>query len=470
MLFNTFDFIGFFFVVWLIYLNLTKRAQNLFLLLASLYFYGYSNLNFLWLVILSLFSSYFFSRIIARNNSSIFQKKLYLTISVLIQLGILFLFKGFHFFTDDIKFKLASFFGPINLDGLDIIIPLGLSFYSFQLIGYLVDVYKGDLKVEKNIIDYSLFITFFPQLMAGPIERGRDLLAQIKMKREINKDILFTGLGLLIWGYFQKVVIADNLAPYYRDFFNNPSPQNTITSLLAIYVGIIRVYCDFAGYSNIARGLGHLLGFKLSLNFDNPLFSTGPIQLWKRWHITLVRWFTNYCFHPVLKFFNRYISFNKSAVISLLTTTTLIGVWHGLSLKFILWGFSNGILYLTYRLIPKINFLSKIEIPKWLQNFVWINLWGFFGLLYLAQDLKDIPLHLENLTRGWGPVREDLYLSVIIFGGILLIVELFHEKNKEDYLFSKRSYVFRSTVMFILFVIIYFSGSINENPFVYFVF
>lgn len=469
MNFNSFDFLLFFICVWFIYIVLTKKAQNLFLVVSSLFFYGYSNLNFLALILISTLVAYasaLLQEFFTHNKA----KLACLTSAVLFQLFILLTFKSFHFFTHDFQEIFSSFFGKNNVDGLEVIIPLGLSFYTFQIMGYLIDVYKGEHPAERNIVSFSLFVTFFPQLLAGPIERAKDLLKQINSERSLGQEKILNGFGLICWGYTQKVVIADNLAPYYRDFFIYPGPENSIVTLLAIYLGILRVYCDFAGYCNIARGGASLLGFNLSVNFYNPLFSTGPAQLWRRWHMTLVNWFAFYVFRPLAKYLKKRLSYNFSAFIALIMTTALIGAWHGLNLKFILWGLTNGLLYLAYRFIHSSRMLRPIKIPKLIANIIWINIWGIFGLLYLANDLSDIPLHLNNLTRGLGPVDLDLWLSVVIFGGLLLVVEYGHEKSQEKYFFSDKGPLFRLSCCLFLISVIYLSGATNENPFVYFVF
>lgn len=375
-----------------------------------------------------------------------------------------------NFYTKEFQETISNLLNLEVNDNLSLLIPLGVSFYTFQKMGYLIDVYKKRIDAEKNLINFSLFIVFFPQLIAGPIERAKNLLTQIKSDRRIDFESILNGIGLITFGYFQKVVIADNLAPFYIELMGSPKIQNTYVAFLTIYMGVLRVYCDFSGYSKIARGTASMLGFELSENFKNPLFSTGAADMWRRWHITLVEWFKLYLFAPLLGFLRKKTSKNVAIVISLLVTTTAIGLWHGISLNFLLWGLLNGLSYIIYHLLNSKNVFSSFKIPNFLKTLIWFHIWGLFGYAYASRGIEDLPLHVQNFFQGPGPVPLDLLLTIVIFGGILLFFEYLHEKDNSPFFLKKRSLSFRLTSIAILYFLILFCGTINESKFVYFQF
>lgn len=476
MLFNSFDFILFFVVVWILYIILNRKAQNFLLMSASLFFYGYWDLKFLGLMLASAVIDYLCTIQIARKieqgqKSNWFGgAKLYLWISIVFNLGILITFKSYHFFTPELQKILLTVFNKTSPDSLQIIIPAGISFYTFQLIAYVVDVYKDEQKAVKNIIDFTLFVSFFPQLLSGPIERAKNLVTQIQKDRVINQEAILNGIGLLTFGFFQKVVVADNLTPFFNMYLGSPQETNTGMIFLIVYLGVIRFYCDFAGYSNIARGLGSLLGFRLSVNFRNPLLATSPAKVWRRWHITLTQWFYRYFFLPLVEKLRRFNLGNYCLPIALLVTTGLVGLWHGFELHHFIWGLAQGILYVIYHFIGKLGKKYNIKVPVVIAVLVWFHLLGFSGFFNVINDISEMAIHYKSFMNGLGPINMEVVYTLLYFGGILFTIEIMHERNGERFFFANRSPLFRLSVISFLFFIIISAGVLGERPFVYFQF
>ena len=342
MLFNTWVFGGFLILVLSIYWLLrTPNFQNPFLLIASLFFYGFGGVKFLALILLCSFSAYVAGRLIELHPQ---HSRKFLVTTALITLGTLFVFKYFNFFMDNFTTRLG--WVGIELDSITVrlVLPIGISFFTFQSLGYVVDVHRGTVPAEKNPIVFFLFVTFFPQLVAGPIERANHLLPQIKKQRNLTGDDLLSGTFLLLQGLVKKIVIADNIKPIVDVLFAQEDLSSPL--VVAALVGFtFQIYCDFSGYSDIARGVSRLLGFRLLLNFQRPYWSSSPSEFWNRWHITLSNWFRDYVY---IALGGNRVSLGRN-FINLFLTMTLSGLWHGASTNFILWGAYHGLLLIAYR-------------------------------------------------------------------------------------------------------------------------
>ena len=298
MIFNSIDFLFFIPVVVLVYWISNHKIQNLFLLFASLFFYGFWDWRFLSLLILSSVIDYISALGIQKyeNNSS--YKRMFLTFSLVSNLGILGFFKYFNFFIDNASRILGVFGLHSSVSTLEIILPLGISFYTFQTLSYTIDVYRGELKPVKNFTDFALYVSFFPQLVAGPIERATRLLPQIQSPRTWNFIQVQEGTFLILLGYFKKVFVADNIGEIVNQIYAMPDPSGS-KIFIALIAFFFQIYCDFSGYSDIARGLSKWMGFELMRNFNLPVFSVNVIDLWKRWHISLMSWFRDYVYIPL---------------------------------------------------------------------------------------------------------------------------------------------------------------------------
>lgn len=343
MLFNSFAFVIFGTIVVVGSWALPgRRTKNMLLLAASITFYAYSDWKLLFLILLCAADGYLVGRMLAAHRD---QARPLLFVGIGLPLVILGAFKYFGFFVDEIgRITEAVGLGAPDL-ALSLVLPVGISFYTFQTIGYVIDVHRGSLEPERDVLDFFLFVTFFPQLVAGPIERGTNLLPQIKSTRHVRGDDLLHGSYLIAQGYAKKVLIADNIKPIVDSIFALQDPSGTLLAIATLGFAV-QIYGDFSGYTDIARGVARILGFKLLLNFRRPYWSRNPAEFWNRWHITLSNWFRDYVYIP--------LGGNRAGagrtLGNLMTTMTLSGLWHGASLNFVLWGSFHGCVLIVHRL------------------------------------------------------------------------------------------------------------------------
>lgn len=386
MLFNSINFLVFLPIVFLLYWFVAKgnlKFQNIILLIASYFFYACWDYRFLFILIFSTSLDYFAGIKIAESKSQL-RKKCWLWLTIVINLGILIVFKYFNFFASSIADGFSLFGLTTNFWTLKVILPLGISFYTFHGLSYVIDIYKNKIKPERNFIDYSLFVSFFPLLVAGPIERATHLLPQIGKKREFNTANAVDGLKQMLWGLFKKIVIADNFAGYSNIIFGNSAAYSGSTLLLGALFFTFQIYCDFSGYSDIAIGTARLFGINLLRNFAFPYFSRSIAEFWRRWHISLSSWFKDYLYIPLggstggmwMKIRNTFLIFLVS------------GFWHGANWTFIVWGFLNAlyimpsILFKTNRnhldivakgkYLPTIKEFASVAVTFSLTVFAWI--------------------------------------------------------------------------------------------------
>ena len=347
MLFNSPTFVLFFIVVFALYWGVRVRvAQNALLLVASYIFYGAWSWKFLLLLIASTIIDYGCGLLISRASDPQ-RKRLIMLASVTANLLFLATFKYLGFFVREAAQLLESLGFQANLPVLEIVLPVGISFYTFQTIGYVVDVYRGKVPAERNLLDYALYVSFFPQLVAGPIERAGHLLPQFKRERRWNQPDFESGLQLAVWGLFKKMVIADNLAPFVDGVYGDPDAYAGRALVTATIFFAFQIYCDFSGYTDTARGVARMLGFELMKNFDFPYFSRTPVEFWRRWHISLSQWFQDYLYYPLaMRYMRRggWGSKYKAHIIAM----TLIGFWHGANWTFIAFGLYWGLVIALY--------------------------------------------------------------------------------------------------------------------------
>ncbi|MBE9529897.1 MAG: MBOAT family protein, partial [Proteobacteria bacterium] len=352
MLFNSVQFAIFFAIVYLLYLLLNHKGQNRLLLVASYVFYGCWDWRFLSLIAISTVVDYFCGLKIYESREKQ-KRKLFLFISVCSNLTILGFFKYFNFFTDNLYALLNGFGFSPDPFFLNIILPVGISFYTFQTISYSIDIYRKELNPTRKFLDFALFVSFFPQLVAGPIERAKNLLPQMLLPRKLTVDKFYEGCYLIFWGLFLKVFIADNLARMVDPVFSSSGPYDGVRVLLALYAFAFQIFGDFAGYSNIARGLAKCMGFDLMVNFNLPYFAVNPKDFWQRWHISLSTWFRDYLYIPLGG--NRHGQMNTCR--NLAITMLLCGLWHGAAWTFIVWGAYHALLQIIHKLLQPL--LSK---------------------------------------------------------------------------------------------------------------
>lgn len=333
MLFNSFSFAIFLPIVFVVYWTVPHRVRWILLLIASYYFYMSWNVKYVILILFTTVVSYTASRLIEKNYSYIWNK-IFLYAAIVSCIGVLFFFKYFNFFSESINRLFAHFAIHLHLIILKYLLPVGISFYTFQTLSYVIDVYKGKVKPEHNFGIYATFISFFPQLVAGPIERTENLLPQIKARHNFDSEQALFGAKLMLWGYFKKLVIADTLAQYVDLVFANLEAYHGFDLVIAIFFFTLQIYCDFSGYSDIAIGTADLFGIKLMTNFKSPYFSSSIKEFWNRWHISLSSWFKDYIYIPLGG--NRCSK--ARCAMNVIITFLASGLWHGANWTFIIWG------------------------------------------------------------------------------------------------------------------------------------
>ncbi|MDX1461799.1 MAG: MBOAT family O-acyltransferase [Marinirhabdus sp.] len=423
MLFNSFDFGFFLVIVYAIYWAIGTRhrtAQNLLILLASYLFYGLWDWRFLLLLLGSSVIDFVAGRMIAATNKRT-TRRFWLVGSILWNIGVLVAFKYFNFFVDNF----LTLFGNSSGESFTIwhvVVPLGLSFYTFQTMSYTIDVYRKTIAPTKNLMEFLCFVSFFPQLLAGPIERARFLLPQFQNTRKFNIQETKEGLRQILWGLFKKVLVADKLGIAVTMAFNNPDQYGSLTLAFAAVLFSFQVYCDFSGYTDIAVGTAKLFGFKLHNNFRIPYLSKSITEFWQRWHITLTKWFTDYVYVPFVKRFKRITILTR--LIGLLTTMFLVGLWHGANWTFIVFGVFNGVI-LAFERVP--IFGKKKTLAKWLPYqptlfslIYFFSLTSISSIFFRAESMAQARLILERIFT----FADFTHLSSLIGWKLLYLVAL----------------------------------------------
>jgi len=395
----------------------SQKKQNRLLLAASYAFYGALDPRFLFLILFSTAVDFLVARKIHLADGMA-KKRRYLGISLAVNLGILFLFKYLGFFIS----SLVGFSRMLGLGlpepALHIIVPAALSFYTFKTLTYTIDVYRGQLEPTGNFFDYALYVSFFPQLLAGPIERAAHFLPQLHAPRSLSRDKMIQGSWLILWGLFKKAVVADNLALVVHDVFDGGGSVSGFHVLLATYAFSFQIYCDFSGYSDIARGIGKLLGFETPLNFDRPYLAANPVEFWQRWHITLSTWLRDYLFLPIAYAVMRHVE--KPAlklkvedwgyVIGITGTMLLAGLWHGAAWTFVVWGGYHGILIALHHLLVRRRKKrrSRSGFLRLAKAFVFFHLTALGWLIFRAHSLGQAWDFLRRIFVDFPPAAADI--------------------------------------------------------------
>jgi alginate O-acetyltransferase complex protein AlgI len=472
MLFNSLEFFLFLPIVFFLYWKYNNiKTQNILILISSYVFYGWWDWRFLFLIFMSTVVDYFVALSI-ENNSDSKKRKRILYISVFFNLALLGVFKYFNFFIDSwVDFISIFGYNIENTWSLKIILPVGISFYTFQTMSYSLDVYRRELKTTKDFISFASFVSFFPQLVAGPIERASHLLPQILNKRKFSYIQSVEGLRLILWGLFKKVVIADSLSLLVNPIFDNYLNLNGGVLLLGLIYFSFQIYCDFSGYSDIAIGTAKLFGIELRSNFIFPYFSRDIAEFWRRWHISLSSWFKDYLFIPLggsKK--GKWMSIRNVFIIFIVS-----GFWHGANLTFIIWGLSHSMLYLilslrnqnrrftTVIVAENSLFPSLKECYQITITFLSVMLtWVFFrsdsvteAFLYLLRMFTDIAF-------------PNVYRSGFIYVILIVLFDWWNRKDERKPL-NINSFYFRWT-SYVILIILILGHSGQKNEFIYFQF
>lgn len=482
MLFNSINFALFLLLVFILYwffTNKNLKYQNILLLLSSYFFYACWDWRFLFLLIFSTLLDYFtgIKMSEAKNQK---RKKFWFWLSITINVGFLGIFKYYNFFATSFATAISNFGFEVNPWTLKVILPVGISFYTFHGLSYVIDIYKDRIKPEKNFIDYSVFVSFFPLLVAGPIERATHLLPQIKQKRTFNYSNLIDGLKQILWGLFKKVVIADQCAEYANMIFNNSANYPGSMLLLGAVFFTIQIYGDFSGYSDIAIGVARLFGIDLLRNFAFPYFSRDIAEFWRRWHISLSSWFRDYLYIP--------LGGSKGSTWQKIRNTFIIflvsGFWHGANWTFIIWGLLNW-LYIIPSIVFKTNrtYINIVAEGKWFPSLkdtlsiiltfsLTVFAWIFFRSDTVGQAINFIS-EIFSPTLFKLPYFDNVTLLVtkIILVFIFILIEWIGREQQYaiSKIFSGSSKLIRwSFYYLLLLVILFFAGS--NQQFIYFQF
>ncbi|MEZ5227697.1 MAG: MBOAT family protein [Acidimicrobiales bacterium] len=467
MLFNSIDFAIFFAIALLLYWRLPARFRNHVLLIGSIYFYGRWNWRFLGLLAISTVVDYSVGQLLARTEEPSARKRL-LIVSMVTNLGILGVFKYANFFVD----SFADMVGGLGLDPnkpfLDVVLPVGISFYTFQTMSYTIDVYRRRLEAVDDLLVFATFVAYFPQLVAGPIERAKILLPQLQShQRSVNQAQLQSGLGLILLGLFKKVVLADGVAAIADRAFTDPTQQSWISVFTGILAFAIQIYGDFAGYTDIARGVSRLLGIELTLNFTQPYLSRNITEFWRRWHMSLSNWLRDYLYIPLGG--NR--KGHVRTYVNLMATMVLGGLWHGASWNFVVWGTLHGSFLVVHRLVRGGRVddgpLRWRDLPAVAATFAAVCFaWVFFR----APDFATSRAVLRQLALepgAWSPADTTFVFGAFVV--MLAIDGLARTRVLAPRLLWERPAVAGVLVSLTVVAVALFSGG-APRPFVYFQF
>ncbi len=469
MFFNSFCFFAFLLLFMGLYHCLRHRSQNILILVASYFFYASWDYRFLLLIVISTLVDYLAGLRIAATRDSR-SRRAWLAISVVTNLGLLGFFKYFNFFVGsaaDLMSKVG--FGPLQTSTLSIVLPVGISFYTFQTMSYTLDIYRQRMQPTRNLIDFAAFVAFFPQLVAGPIERASHLLPQIQKPRTITYAAMRTGAFLVLYGLFEKAVVADNLALVVETVYGDPT--DAPRTLIATYAFAFQIFADFDGYSNIARGTALLMGIRLVNNFHAPYFAANPSEFWRRWHISLSTWLRDYLYIP--------LGGSRHGVgrmyYALMMTMLLGGLWHGAGWTFVAWGALHGLLLIVYRLKgdPRGQPGRATRLPRWvLSRVLWFHLVCLGWMLFRANDMTHFMALVRSLGH-WAPaeVGQDNLLGRLALFAVVPLVYQAIQYGTDDPLPARR-WVLPVRVVFYLFLFyaIVIFGYSNGQSFIYFQF
>lgn len=493
MFFNSLHFLVFFASVVVLYFAIPSRYRWVLLLAASYYFYGCWRVEYLGLIILSTLVDYF-SALEIQKSTTVRRRKTFLIISLSVNLGLLAVFKYFNFFNESFRGLFDAMGVAYSVSTLDLLLPVGISFYTFQTLSYTIDVYRGKKKAEKHLGIFAVYVSFFPQLVAGPIERSDRLMPQFFEYHSFNYERVVSGLRLMLWGFFKKLVIADRVAVVVNNVYENPDSYGAAAVVIATIFFAFQIFCDFSAYSDIAIGSARVMGYELMTNFRQPYFARSVSEFWSRWHISLSTWFRDYLYIPLggnrVKKYRWYLNLFIVFLIS--------GLWHGANWTFVVWGALHGA-YLVFALLTAnvrnhiwtnyFKFLPKLTRPilqVGITYFLVLIAWVFFraesvqsafhiltlfpqGISELIPNSQNLAI-LRNTFAGLGLRSFDMTVAIASIG-LMELIHLFSEKEDFWDNLSKRPLFVRWGLYYVLLASIFFLGSYNTpQQFIYFQF
>jgi len=474
MLFNSFTFWIFFGLFFVVYWSIhhKRSLRNIWILLASYVFYSWWDWRFLSLIIISTLVDYFVAIQIEKSNKEN-KKKWLLALSVVVNLGFLAYFKYANFFIDNFVEVLQIIGFQANMSTLNIILPVGISFYTFQTMSYTIDVYRKEMTATRRIIDFAAYVSFFPQLVAGPIERAKRLLPQFLQKTKFSYRNAQIGTSQIVWGLFKKIVIADNCAVYVDQIFSNYAQQDSLTLIIGAVLFAFQIYCDFSGYSDIAIGLSRLLGFELMTNFRYPYFARDIAEFWRRWHISLSTWFRDYLYIPLGGSKNgKYLALRNIFIIFIVS-----GFWHGANWTFIIWGALNALYYVplflfganrnnldviaSETILPSFKSMVGLLVTFILITFAWV----FFRSATAPDAFNYISLIFQFKNEG-----TDFIVPIFLWIEIIVLLFIDYLSRRKDFVFFEHRVVQVFFLIATIIQLILFGYYESDQSFIYFQF
>ena len=411
MTFNSWEFLIFYPIVAILYFVLPKKLKWPMLLIASYYFYMFYQAELVFLIVATTLISWIASNIIERTERKGL-KKLMLALTLIVCLGVLFFYKYFNFLAGSVVSIVTLLGGEAPPVVLNLILPVGISFYTFQTLSYVIDVYRGDIRTERNFFFYALFVSFFPQLVAGPIERPDNLIPQLKESHKWSNENAIKGAKHMMVGFFKKIVVADLISVYVNAVYNDVESASALGVIIATALFAVQIYCDFSGYTDIAIGCARIMGIRLMKNFDHPYTSTSIKEFWGRWHISLSSWFKDYLYIP--------LGGNRCSrprhLFNLMVVFTVSGLWHGAAWTYVIWGALHGIYQiignLTIKrrnaLVARLGFTPSHPAVVWVRRIITFILVDFSWLFFRANSTRDAFKLIKTLFTGWSGIGESL--------------------------------------------------------------
>lgn len=484
MLFNSFEFLIFFPIVVFLYWILPFKYRNSMLLIASYYFYMCWEPIYALLILFSSITTWACGMLIDNagcNNPGATDielnrsphsryAKVYITICIVLNIWLLFTYKYLGFASDTLRSVLQELGISIYIPKFQLLLPVGISFYTFQAIGYIIDVYRKDIKAERNFFTYVLFVSFFPQLVAGPIERAKNLLPQFHKTHHFNADFMIIGLKMMLWGYFMKLCIADSVSSYVDAVFNNIEMHNGKSIWLASFFFTFQIFCDFAGYSLIAIGASKCIGFDLMQNFRQPYFARNVKDFWRRWHISLSSWFGDYIYKPLGGSRKGELKRHRNLILIFLIS----GLWHGANWTFVMWGAYHGILRSLLEAKTRIKERLNIQksIPTVVSVLVTFILTLFGWVLFRANNINDAFIAWQKMLHPSGMLFNGDGKPLIVLPLLMIIILMCREVANEFNIGTKvtKNIYFSGLYSGILIILIFLCADFNGGQFIYFQF
>jgi len=499
MIFNSFGFLIFFVIVVFLYFSIPYKYRWILLLTASYYFYMCWKAEYVIILAAASLWDYWLALLMAKTSSPVVRKR-YLQLSLFLNLAALFAFKYLTFFTSTINTLLAQFNIMANMPAFKLFLPVGISYYTFKKISYMINVYRGHQAPEKHLGKFALYVSFFPGLTAGPIDRAKDLLPQFSREHRVQYQRIIDGLKLMAWGMFKKVVLADRLAIFVNQVYQQPLDYHGVSLAIATFFFSVQIYADFSGYTDMAIGIAQIMGFQLTDNFNRPYFSKSITEFWKRWHISFTSWLRDYLFLPMAYAVSRKIKApavwhikgeSWAYIIATTITMLLCGLWHGAGWTFVLWGGLHGlylvISHLTRKTRKKVrrklvpHALKKpYEYIRVLFTFSAVSLlWVFFRANSLTDAFYIIGRIFNPgdwarffIEKGrWsivllGQSLEEFFIALLAIG-FMLLVHAVQPHEGIRHMLSSKSLVFRWAMYILLVLLIMNLGKVMEIPFIY---